>query len=443
MKHDCNKLIIYEFEIEAVSPIYFGGSNKGELIKDSEDTPILFGNSIGGALRNYLESLEISKDIIIRYLGGQKGEEFLESTIYISDGNIKLNDKIYYKEGTKINHKHGSAEKNHKYTIEYLPPKTVITFNVECNIQDKYSEEIFNKIIGTWEKGFEDRKIKLGGQQNNGFGEFKLNKLKQKEHIFRTEKDLDRYIFSLYEIEAKSVRNFESYEGSDKKQISFSLSGKFLYGLYQGFVDKNNSELTGLQNFGDKYYLPATSFKGVVKNEIRILLSRFLIDENVILKKLNEMFGDQDQKGKIAFSDVTLKNPKTVKTKRLKKDDNESSWKESSIYIKVDRLTGGVFDGAMIKQREICGDAVLKCILMDFDQNVNPYIFPLIYVLKRIGEGLVPLGGRTSIGLGQFFSTEMELSGTVEESFIFNELDKYKIKKIKNYYDSFERWCRL
>ncbi|MBS4534351.1 hypothetical protein GOQ29_01820 [Clostridium sp. D2Q-14] len=442
MNYGYNKLIIYEFKIEAVSSIYFGASNKGELIKDSKNNPILFGNSIGGALRNYLEESEVSQDIIYKYLGGNQNEKFLESIIYISDGEINPTDKIHTKEGTRINHTSGSAEKNHKYTIEYLSKGSTIIFKVECEVEDKCSEEIFNKIIGTLQKGFKNERIKLGGQQNNGFGEFKLNELRRMEHTFNTQNDLDEYIFSSNEMDSKLVEEgLPSYENKGKNQINFSLKGKFPYGIYQGFRYDKNGQLTGLQKLEDKYYLPATSFKGLVKNEIRILLSKFLQNESNISKKLDEIFGDQKSKGKILFSDIVLENSGIIKTKRFNKDSGEKI-SEESIYIKVDRLTGDTIDGAMRKQVEVYGNATLECKLMDCDQDENPYIFPLIYVFKRIGEGIVPLGGRTSIGLGQFYGTKLKLSESIKDTFIINELSSEQIEKIKEYYNFFESWCR-
>ena len=439
-----NKLIIYEFEIEAVSPIYFGGSEKGELVKDSEEKPFLFGNSIGGSLRNYLTSIEISQDVVLKYLGGHQGEKFLESRLYISDGKVMYN-KVYCKEGTKVNPMYGSAEKNYKYTIEYLAPQTVVTFRIECEIQDQQDEKEFNKFIGTWQKGFENRLIKLGGLQNNGFGEFKLNHLKKLEYIFSSENAINSYIFSLDEMELKSVENLESYGSQVKRKVLFSMSGEFPYGVYQGFLDEDeeDSKQKSIQDFNNKYYLPASSFKGVVKNEIRNLLSRFIKDEIIISKKLNEIFGEQDQKGKIMFFYVILENAQVIKTRRFKEDENKITdlWDDVSTYIKVDRLTGGASDGSMIKQKEICGDAELKCVLMNVEQDDNPYIFPLIYAFKRIGEGLVPLGGRTSIGLGEFFSTKIEISGMMEECIVLNESNMGNVDSIKKYYDTFEGWC--
>lgn len=445
MNCEYNKLLIYEFEIEAVSPIYFGGSSKGKLIKDSKNNPILFGNSIGGTLKNYLESFEIPESIIYKYLGGNNGEEFLESMIYISDGEIELADEICHKEGTKINHEIGSAENNHKYTIDHLPQGTIIKFKVECEVEDRCSEEEFNKIIGTWKKGFEDGRIKLGGQQNNGFGEFKLNGLNQTEYIFSTKNNLDNYIFSPTEIRPEPIEEkLPSYKNKGKNKIILSLEGKFPYGVYQGFRDENNLQLTGLQKIGDKYYLPATSFKGLVKNEIRILLSRFLEDDDIISRKLDEIFGNENSKGKIIFSDIILKDSDIVKTKRFNEDNGEKNSEKSSeesIYIKIDRLTGSAMNGAMRKQKEICGSATLKCELIDYVQDEKPYIFPLIYVFKRIGDGLVPLGGRTSIGLGQFFGTKLKFSEGIEDIFIINKLTSEQISKMEEYYDSFERWC--
>jgi CRISPR/Cas system CSM-associated protein Csm3 (group 7 of RAMP superfamily) len=440
MNDQKNKLIIYEFIIQSVSAVYFGGSKQGELIKNSKGEPILFGNSIGGALRDYLEACDVPECIIYTYMGGNRNNEFWESLIYISDGKITAYNEICCKEGTAVDHAYGSAEKHHKYTLEHLPEGCMIAFQVECEVEDYQVETDFNKIIGTWENGFRDGDIKLGGQQNNGFGKFNLIRLEQKEFVFRTQDDLDGYIFNIANVEPKLAGKLPYYDTTKQKQVTFSLEGEFPYGVYQAFKDKDNTQLTGLQKAGDQYYLPATSFKGLVRSEVRVLLSKFLHSEKDVSAKLDKIFGNEEQKGRLLFSDMVLESGGTVKVKRFDKDKNALDGEP--IYIKIDRLTGGALDGALKKQKETWGSAVLKCQLMVDRREENPFLFPLIYVLRRIGIGLIPMGGRTVIGLGEFAGTKVKLSGVVEEDIPTNQtLSPEQISKMREYYNSFERWC--
>jgi hypothetical protein len=52
------------------------------------------------------------------------------------------------------------------------------------------------------------------------------------------------------------------------------------------------------------------------------------------------------------------------------------------------------------------------------------------------------MGGRTVIGLGEFAGTKVKLSGVVEEDIPTNQtLSPEQISKMREYYNSFERWC--
>ncbi len=443
MSGEYNKIITYKFELIAESPLYFGGSKLGNLVKDSRDVPILFGNSIGGALRSYLNSVEMA-DSVYKLMGGSANNEFVESKIYISDGEVQCN-KIFKKEGTQIEPSLGSAKENNKYTFEYIPKGSIITFQVECEVITQQEERDFNKVIGTWRAGFDNSTLKFGGQQSNGFGMVKIKSLEVRENIFSSEEALNKYIFSLDEVKFEPVKDYlEAYKLKKENHITFSMQGSFPYGVYQNFVDKDNQQLTGLQKSEGLYYLPATSIKGLIRNEVRILLSKFLHDnDEAIEQKVDEIFGNQEAKGRVVFYDVVLENGSEIKTKRYCSDKKKFVESEESIYIKIDRLTGAAFDGAMKRQKEVCGNGTFKCQLVNCKSEDNPYIFPLIYVLNRIGRGLVPVGGRTSIGLGQFFGKEINLNGLLKECISIEEnFSSEQTNTLKEHYNSFERWCR-
>jgi CRISPR/Cas system CSM-associated protein Csm3 (group 7 of RAMP superfamily) len=444
MNQQGHKLIIYEFSIEAVSPVFFGAVEPQELVKDSQGAPILFGNSIGGALRDCLEACDVPEDTVYTYMGGNRNNEFLPSLLYISDGKITGCHEFGCQEGTAIDPACGSAKKNHKYTLEYLPVGSVITFRIECEAGDYAEETEFHTIIGTWAQGFRTGSIRLGGQQNNGWGQFQLKELKKKEFVFRTPDDLDEYIKYIVKQPEQSFISVNAgelprYEMAQGKKVAFSLEGEFPYGLYQAFADKKDSQLTGLQKRGDSYYLLASSFKGIVRSEVRVLLGKFLGAEKVDAK-LEEIFGNQDRKGKIRFADVVLENSGPVKVKRFDKEQKPFDGKP--VYIKIDRLTGGAFDGALKQQREIWGSALLQCQLTLEQEQDQALLFPLIYVLRRIGSGLVPLGGRTAAGLGEFTGSQVKLTGEIEENVpTGHHLSPQQINRMRTYYNAFERWC--
>lgn len=436
MNCQANKVIIYQFRIKAVSPIYFGDS-RASIVKDSEGVPILLGNSIGGALRAYLKSCNVSEDIIYYYMGGDELNQFYDSKIFISDGRITDYVQILKKEGTSVDCDYGSAKQGYKYSFEYLGEGTVIDFEIEFHTNK--DEEEFNKIIGTWVKGIKDSNLKLGGHQNNGFGIVDIVSLSKKEFIFMSKADLDTYIFNPTEITAKEVNEELSYyERKAERQIIFSLQGHFPYGIYQGFKDKEGSSLTGLGKYKDRYFIPASSLKGLVRNEVRILLGRF-VHEDKIDVKLGEIFGDKNCKGKVVFHDVFLWNCKEISIERNAKDEKVGHY---PVYIKIDRLTGGAYDKAIKRQREVCGDTVLKCNI-NVKEDYGQFVFPLIYVFKRIGSGQVPLGGRTSIGLGEFIGENIVIDGEIRGSInVRSKLSESEIIRFRKHYEAFERWCR-
>lgn len=456
MDNYANKLIIYKFEIKATSPAYFGGERQGELIKNSEDKPILLGNSIGGALRDYLKSVSDCKEhqeLVLKFMGGiskkkDVNDKFLDSFIYISDGKIEGAEKTYKKEGTAIDYDSGTAKENNKYSLEYLPGGTSISFKVECEVEDNCSEEIFNRIIGTWEKGFRNQDILLGGQQNNGFGRFKLTNLSKKEYVFRSSEALDEYIFCKDKEDFKDIIEGElsDYGSKKKNEITFSLEGRFPYGLYQAFKVPGDRNLTGLQKRDKGYYLPATSLKGIFRYEFALLVNKFVKDEKVN-KKVDELFGSCDQKGKLVFFDVYLKDEEEIKVIRFERKDEDSKESKKTliygdpVYIKIDRITGGNIDQALKTQKEVYGKGKIECKLITDKTNDNPFIFPLIYIFRRIGSGLVPLGGRTVIGLGEYRSEQLKISGLLEESFPTGHIPGEKKEIVKNYYEAFKRWC--
>lgn len=477
-----NKIVIYDFTIKAVSPLHLGTGQEGQeskLVKNSQGKPVLPGNSLGGALREYLKETEALEEIVRKYMGGVKpGEDrqeiFITSGVYISDGKIEGDVVSRRKEGTAVNPAYGAAERHSKYTLEYLPEGTEISFRIEGDVcdgkeqedaqgEEKLSAAELEKIIGTWAQGFATQALVLGGQKSNGFGRCELKKLEKTVFPLDNSRSLDEYIFQrkdLRESRKKTLvwKDLAYYSLTKRSTVVFSMRGVFPYGVYQSFpIEESGNtnadptgeppgkQLTGLLQKGNDYFIPSTSLKGIIKNEIRLLLRR-MTGQKLVAAKLEDLFGGEKNRGRLVFSDLRIADGKPVEVERYLKN-NQERWearKGQPVYIKIDRLTGGAFDSALKHQQEIQGSAEIRFELTEQSGwDHNPHIFPLVYALRRIGAGTVPLGGRTVIDLGQFTASKVNIAaGNTDYAIETGRVLSQENRRLLEYwFESFKRWC--
>lgn len=471
-----NQVVVYEFLLEAVTPLYFGDGEIGLLSDTRFRTPNLFGNAIGGALRDYLRRTDMDQGLIEAFMGDEVIEtevqdsitvdrrKFIPSLLYISDGRIR-SPGLLKREGTAVDPRRGTADQHKKYKFFFLPEGTLIRFSIECDewVKDgkreiRLTPEDLELLIGTWAHGFDSGKLLLGGHKNNGFGKVRLVRLKCRQFKFERAEDLDRYLFcphaeSLQKVDWTKLRHLEPREDH---RVVFTMKGRFPYGVYQHYERKedmvsNDKTVSGLQSrkrnrkdAKSSCYLPASSVKGVVKHEIRQLLQRIHQDDRKVAEDLEELFGGLNKKGKLRFEELWFEHFRDVQIDRPNKKENEKDngtlgW---PVYVKIDRLTGGAYDAALKTQREIQGEATIRVELKaDTEEEVQSFRFPIIYALRRIGTGRTPLGGRTVIGLGQFFAETLQI-GDQELPLSKDQLSPSELESLKQDYEKFIGWCK-
>lgn len=512
-----NRKYQYEFELHAITPLYIGEREQGEILRDANDQPFIAGNSIGGALRDYLVRSGMTYRDIISIMGGDlrfvenseqevesQGNTFKESRIYISDGKISANSNsgfisIVQKEGTRINPKHGSAQEHHKYSFLYIPAGFLLTFKVEFDcMPDKLGNDSSVFICGLmkqWARAINKGDIQFGGKKSSDFGKFHVKQLYKTSYSFLDQQAIDNYIFfrhgeKKYEqlssndwLSRKPIvfDNQSAEEQLDGMNIHIELKGHFPFGVYQSFelIDKQLDEkldtkqqpyitLSGLQQVENKNtrYIPASSMKGLMRHQFALLVQRILLStnntaadkENFIKQCCDELFGSTEQVGQLVVSDFTLSEDQSVYAYRAKpSNDNQSGqyiMPQLPRYNKIDRLTGGVLGSALKTQYEAAGAAIWKVELKnnravadtagnyDVALDQSPFIFPIIYIMRQIGMGKVPVGGRTAVGLGQFEATELQT--TLKEAKISqlhsSHLSKNNEERLRQFYQVFREW---
>ncbi|WP_019537486.1 RAMP superfamily CRISPR-associated protein [Paenibacillus ginsengihumi] len=450
--------IVYTFTIKAVTPIHFGDGD-GQMVQNFKGQCFLPGTSIGGALRECLIQAGLPEELIRKYMGGvekvDNKEVFVTSRLFISDGKLEGNYTFHTEEGTAIDRAYGTAASHLKYKYDYVDGQPHISFRIECDISEGNGEALHQKelerLIDVWATGIGRGIVRFGGKKNLDFGRFSLIGIERIVHPLDNAESLDMYIFNRHNRKGESYHPgaldpdpFEAHS-----ETVFRLQGSFPYGVYQSYDVQDEAasdSLTGVRRNSRGYYLPASSIKGLLRSEVELLILRMTGSRDVAKMKCCELFGSSDGAGKLSFSPLQIDEAAEVKVKRcpFKNNDNKTVSKRP-VYIKIDRLTGGAYSSALKEQKEIQGNGVLEFRLkttVDLDGN-SPYFFPLIYALRRIGSGKVPLGGRTVIGLGQFMASETVVSGKGWSETIENdgELPESQILRLKQQFELFERWC--
>lgn len=472
----------FTFRLRAETPVHFGGDSPGVLLLDGDDKPFVSGNSIGGALRGWMNISSELSPAVMYYLGGENNlsdgeKEFVESRVFISDGHLILpknpseiaqgNAGFLAMEGTAIDPKTGSARNNHKYKRYDLPQGTEMVFTIECDTQvaatkspegtvipDATQERLsFQQLIYTCAVAIDRGELRFGGQKSNGYGRFSLQHLTCREFIFDSLAALDQFIFNRHTGEEKDCTKDalkHAEHSSVHSTIVLSLKGVFPYGVYQSYSDRVQSEdratqVTGLLRSVDgNYYIPGSSIKGLLRHELRQLLFRMLLDQERSVAErearvdtlLQEWFGSQDKAGSVVVGNVDIHEAQTMKITRINNQDAKKS--DLPTYNRIDRITGGVIDGALKTQNEVRGSAEIRLELRA-GEDVESKLFPLIYLLRNIGSGLLPLGGRTVIGLGEFKAKETEVHHN-EQILKFSNtgpLGEDNESNLKDYYDLF------
>lgn len=413
-----SKIIKYKFHLKSVSPLYFGSNESGEILKTTDEVPFVTGNSIGGAIRNFLTKYK--DDIVIESLGGKRSDreevadnkkmKFIESNIIISDGQVHgSKGDINKKEGTKVNRQTATADDGSKYEFEYLSKGAKVNFEFEAECDDIFTEKKFKDIICCITEGFSSGELTLGGHYNEGFGKFKIDKLKKIEFDLTKIEGLERYVFNRNN-EIWEMVNLKDYIKNHFKydDVVFKLEGGFPYGVYQNFDIKCNVKLSGIQKGKEGYYIPSSSIKGLLRSEIEKLYNSLGKCGDDICQRL---FGGKDSKGKIRFEDVSLSDAESIEVMKskdyvTKEDDDDNN--PNPTYNKVDRLTGSSYNNALFSQRDIEGKATIKFRLSCYEEN-KAYIYPILIILRNIGLGMIPIGGRSSIGLGEFKADHIEI----------------------------------
>lgn len=395
--------------------------------------PLLPGTSLAGALRNHLlmklpstDPSGIDQNGVNALFGDVSGKTSLRSWLFIEDA---LGDEkgIEMRDGVKIDSSTLTAENKGKYDMELLATGTTFDISFEFRLpkdvkcQPQSLLTLFYHALHALETG----QIHLGGKKTRGLGKCHVKdwrvfryKMDQKQDIVRWLKD-DRnkpeegeslaQKFGILSLPSLTVDHLFSVSAS------FAIDRAFIIRSYS--TDPDQPDMVHLKNIEGKSIIPGTSIAGVLRSQARRIAAYKLNSIPAAEALVNAMFGSEkpDAKGRLTGS-------RLIVSEAVIEGGDQNIIQHR---IKIDPFTGGTYPGALFDEKpQLSGQTKFTFyILKPTKQEVGL----LLFLLRDLWEGFLPIGGESSIGRGRVKGINGEVIYSGNKYSLTDEMGKMKI----------------
>lgn len=454
-------LLLLKGILTAKTPFMIGsGKDEGsdsDVLRNGRDEIFIPGTTLAGVCRHFLEDSDVkeeqqkpetaenqvgekqktgdSKKSITEVFGGKIGRtsdsrDTLESKIIFYDAfetaktkqDLGITTKV--RDSVRLNHK-VSVDKS-KFDYEVVEAGASFKFRVEWLTEDeKCSKELLSTIIEGLNKG----DIRIGAKTTRGFGEFELTEVKY------TMLDLRKHMSAYISLGADwdSDENGEVVEWKDWEQTAttayesaykvickeIALDGFLFLRDYATLAktdpEDQESKFVDAQTLVDRNgnpVIPGTAWAGAFRHHCAKILKRAGYTEIEAL--LDAMFGYRtklDDKGELTRDPNDKKKSKSNIIFRETTIHKENVVMLNRTRSAIDRFSGSALQtGALFTERIACakdGESPLAkfCLEIKIRKGI-PHVDmaeSLIDVcIQDLEQGLLAVGGNTSIGAGMF-----------------------------------------
>lgn len=410
-------IIEYDFNIKNITPFEIGNEETETIKKDKNGNLVMFGSSLGGAIKSILNDTNDSDKSKRDFMGGDD----IESKIIISDLVSKKAIKLIKRPGIKIDSSKGVTENKAKFTQFLVPKENDFTFQIKGEYLSKSEKDKFSEIISVIKQGFQNKSIQLGGNKSKGFGEFQINNIKKRFFNLNEEREKEKYFN--YLITGNTENDSQIVINDNEKNdniINYIFTGTLLDTIIiKGNIEQDPKEskknIEKSYSEGEYKIIPSGTIKGSVKSFCEKVNNS--IDGDTLGDTINKMFGNSKQKGLVTFYDVESTDMREVRYNR----------------IKIDRFTGGTISNALLHEDRLMGDVTIK-LRIENTENINEIKKLLLLYFRDLGMGKITIGSNASVGAGRFQKGTLKIDSTKEIEFFENgemKLDNNLRKEIE------------
>ncbi len=395
--------IYYYVRMKLLSPISIGNGDDlltdHDCLRNSKGMPFIPGTSLAGVFSHYLG------EEMLALFTPKIGDEYKQSPYYISDANVVLDDvqsgvSTSIRDGVKLK-PDKIAEDGAKFDFEIVESSTRFDFRIEVIVRDYDDIDQMKRVVDVILNGLNQGEILLGYKSRRGYGKVKIENVKIKE--FSKDSLEEMLLFDKFQMDKYDdyvVPTLDNENKYDYMQVHLRQLGGISirkYSAKAGEADFEHVTSNGIP------VIPGTSWNGLIRRQIAEYLDDDIISNCCV--KINDWFGEEKKKGttgrasNIIISESVIHNAKRIQLTRNK----------------ISRFSAGVSNRALFSEVSYFnGDTILEIKIkksIKEDPDNSRIIGLLSLVIKDIDNGLIALGGLTSIGRGIFKVVDVTMNG--------------------------------
>jgi len=446
---------IIEGKLMLETPAHFGNGDADALtdmpliFDEVSNEPLLPGTSIAGALRNYLREVEMDYGISFpesenklgvekergllstKLFGGYRGDDDGEQSPLIVHDALGKSAGFELRDGVKIDAETRTAEDQKKFDIQLLSAGTTFDLRFEFLLAKSADDEKLKQALATPLMGLANGEITLGARKSRGFGQVTVAKWNIRVYNLMKPTGLKAWLASEtawakdYPLPGQAPIDLPSLvlqtDRRSKAHLTaeFNIDGTLL--IRSGFGDSDMGPDTvhihsrHKDNKTPVPVIPGTSWAGILRHRA-LKISRTVssdvkaVDEKgkTRQKKVNGeevplLKADVFTDGMFGPSSIEKGNKDTKASRiSIKESMIEDSTSLVVTRVKIDRFTGGTYDGALFSEQPAIGKPETRLTLDLYLRNPSdPELGLLLLLLKDLWTGDLPIGGEAGIGRGR------------------------------------------
>ncbi len=429
-----NKIIERTYiQIEGIlaSPLLAGSGESNntdiDVLRDYYGTPFVAGTAIAGVFRHWLETnLPNSKIAVHSLFGAKKATnenmdltDFRQSRIFISDTQFKNKDDnsteknfVMTRDHVKLTDK--VADGTGKFDVEVIETGTLFTMQLEYIVRESSDASQDCSLIQTLVRAMDNGELTLGGKTNRGYGKLAKIKMRQISFDYSKQDDIQTWLDWSWDKIAEPTDNpFEDSTAVSafvKVEVPLTIKQTLLIRDYKTIdeLDYTYLRANGLP------VIPGSTWAGAFRQRLQQIVTELEGSQQIVNTLFGSKHGEQYATPSILQFEESVVNGSSelVRTRNA-----------------IDRFSGATIDGALFTSESVCQGTTQLVIRWRKQGNDNSNITDdvirgiLHWLIYDLTEGLLAVGGETSVGRGVF-----ELAGKVEP-----EIDnaQYRLAAIK------------
>ena len=415
--------IYYYIRFKLESPLSVGNGDDNltdhDCIRNSNGDLFIPATSIAGVFSHYLNEEQrnlfapkIETEKSIREKRKEKEYEYFQSPYFISDAIlVNSNVNMSIRDGVKLT-ENKTAEKSAKYNFEVIEAGAEFDFRIELTIRDGDNADKMKKIVDILLNGFNSGEIVLGLKSKRGYGKASLIRVYKKS--------FDNDIDSLLKFNKYNVKNYDEYilkqenlnKNFDYLEVELEQIGGLSIRRYSSKAGEADFE--HIKSNGTPV-IPGTSWAGLIRGQVERYVNLIENQFNTKLDvNLDHWFGREKQKNSeavasnIIVEESIIEHSKEITLTRNKIDrfsggaSNRALFTEKAVFNGTTKLGIKIKKGiTYYKDNELQEDST-KSTKNSKVENNSKIVGLIALVLKDIDNGLIALGGQTSVGRGIF-----------------------------------------